>query len=317
MATTTETFATMATATGWTWDAVERRARPLRLASGDLFPKSGKGGGKRAAHVQAHHLVNLILTFAADGPSDALDAQQRLRSLRCRPGRRKTPPLVTGNTLAFMAGVAAHPTVEPTPADVLAQNFGERLESLITVTAKAIARGNDADLDQLRRAAWIITMSPDTRFAWVAWSEADNTLFTDCYTEAQDNLWLADALDAPPAQIRRSVDFTFSLIEVAATLLADTMAHQPTRRFRAPLLEGPEKQNARPLAGRALLTDQPGQQATDRDTSHPEPMVREGGAQALRRALRLFAPAGQSSFPERTSRRRHHARPHSTDPAAA
>lgn len=305
MATTTETFATLATATGWTRDAVERRARPLRIAPGDLFAKSGKGGGKLAVHVQAHHLVNLILTFAADGPSDALDTQQRLRTLRCRPGRRKSPPMV-GNALSALLGPPRHPTTEPAPADVLAQDFGERLEGLVTVTAKAILHGRDGDLDKMRKAGWTFTLSPGERFAWVSWTEADSTLFTDCYTEAQDNLWLADALDSSRAPIRSSVAFTFPLIEVAAELLADTMAHQSMRRFRAPLLDGPEKQTPDPSKGRALLTDQPGQQASDRDTAQPEPMSERGGAQELR-ARRLFAPAGQSSSPERPSRSRHHA----------
>ena len=59
---------------------VDRTAAFLQQARRDLWPLSGKGGGKAAVHVEPHHLVNLILALVAEQPSDAEAAVRLLRN---------------------------------------------------------------------------------------------------------------------------------------------------------------------------------------------------------------------------------------------
>jgi hypothetical protein len=56
MATGEQAIAALATHTGIDYAHVRRTARILREASGDLWPQSERGGGRRARHVQPHHL---------------------------------------------------------------------------------------------------------------------------------------------------------------------------------------------------------------------------------------------------------------------
>ena len=64
---------------------VERTAAFLLRARRDLWPLSGKGGGKAAVHVEPHHLVNLILGLAADQPNGAEAAVGLLRDTYADP----------------------------------------------------------------------------------------------------------------------------------------------------------------------------------------------------------------------------------------
>ena len=64
---------------------VDRTAAFLQRARRDLWPMSGKGGGKAAVHVEPHHLVNLVLGLAADQPSDAEAAVRLLRGTYADP----------------------------------------------------------------------------------------------------------------------------------------------------------------------------------------------------------------------------------------
>ena len=68
MATGEQAIAAVATQTGMDYAHVQRVARVLREAGGDLWPQSGKGGGKRARHVQPHHLGNLLIALAVAEP---------------------------------------------------------------------------------------------------------------------------------------------------------------------------------------------------------------------------------------------------------
>ncbi len=64
---------------------VDRTAAFLMRPKSDLWPVSGKGGGKAAVHVEPHHLVNLILGLVADQPSDAEAAVRLLRGTYADP----------------------------------------------------------------------------------------------------------------------------------------------------------------------------------------------------------------------------------------
>jgi hypothetical protein len=68
MATGEQAIAALATHTGIDHAHVRRTARILREASGDLWPQSERGGGRRARHVQPHHLGNLAIALAVAEP---------------------------------------------------------------------------------------------------------------------------------------------------------------------------------------------------------------------------------------------------------
>lgn len=297
VATTAEVYAEFAAALGLNHQAVERYALDLRKQPdlGPIFPKSGRGGGRQNAHVYAPHLANLVLAFASPVPGGALDAQQRLRPLRCQPDRMKTPHLVENRLLA-MAGLKPTPRAEPVPKEIRAQTLGERLEHIITEAAFAVlSPGGDALLETMRAQNWYFSLSPSDRMAWISWSE-DGASLMDTYSEPQDRLMLADYLRAPPVSVRRSASFDFDLIELSARLLADTL-DRDLKKASAPLLAEAQKQTPG-QQGRASDTDQQKQQAPAGNTDTPDPTARERDEQALR-ARRLFGTAGQPSTPNR------------------
>src|SRR4051794_5746235 len=82
MATAAQAMEAISKATGIPLVTVERAARMLREAGGDLWPQGKRGGGKSAAHVLAHHLVNLLLALmTADPLNEAPDAVRQCRDL--------------------------------------------------------------------------------------------------------------------------------------------------------------------------------------------------------------------------------------------
>jgi hypothetical protein len=82
MATTTEAIAAISATTGDAEDAVGRLARALRQAEGNLWPRSKRGGGKGAAHVQLPHLINLALVQGVGAePAHAAERAQTYRRL--------------------------------------------------------------------------------------------------------------------------------------------------------------------------------------------------------------------------------------------
>ncbi len=58
---------------------VDRTATTLMRPKTDLWPVSGKGGGRSAVHVEPHHMVNLLFGLVADQPSGAETAARLLR----------------------------------------------------------------------------------------------------------------------------------------------------------------------------------------------------------------------------------------------
>ncbi|MBO1081852.1 hypothetical protein [Roseomonas haemaphysalidis] len=56
-------------------------ARALRDAGPEFWPMAGRGGGKNAAHVEKHHLANLLMALAASQPAEAVAAVRVLRGL--------------------------------------------------------------------------------------------------------------------------------------------------------------------------------------------------------------------------------------------
>jgi len=82
MATVAEAVERITEATGLPEARVSYAARHLRNAGMDLWPTGGKGGGKNAAHVEVHHLVNLLLgVLTAEVLTEAPDLVRQYRDL--------------------------------------------------------------------------------------------------------------------------------------------------------------------------------------------------------------------------------------------
>jgi hypothetical protein len=82
MATVAQAAEAISKATGIPLVTVERAARTLREANDSLWPKGKKGGGKGAALVWSHHLVNLLLALmAADPLNEAPEIVEQYRDL--------------------------------------------------------------------------------------------------------------------------------------------------------------------------------------------------------------------------------------------
>jgi hypothetical protein len=245
----------MSEATGINLWALDRLARALREAPGDLWPKSGRGGGKAARHVEAHHLVNLILALAAE-PSEAVAAVTTLRDLRFQPKR------VLRNALLGLSDGTGGSSGQSstTPPDVQALSLGQRLQLFVSTVAHHQTKGRSDVLDEMRSRFVSCTLAPTTPAAWFFWSKGDGTFANEDYLPAQGLLGIAPpAQGRPRAVLRRSTSFDFALIETAAELLADTMARRggalpPSPSGEASGNADPENENAAP--GRTASRDQ-------------------------------------------------------------
>jgi hypothetical protein len=297
VATTTQVIEDMADCLGWTRPVVAHYADRLRNpgfgGSPDIFPVSGKGGGRSAVHVGARPLANLIMAFGAIGPSGAVDAQARLRRLHCEPGRRKSSP-PPASRLAALAGLTGSETTEATPAEILKRTFGERIEAIIIDVAQAHRRPDGGgELERLEAQALRVSLSPDRRGAWVQWRDAAGFFWADNYGEPQPDLLLRDLLlNEKPTTLSRSTVLEFPIFKTAGRLLADTLDSEAATRSRrgtsTPKSKTPGQQ------GRALLTGRQGQQDPAETLNDSETTRERDGAQ-LDRARRLFALPDQPS----------------------
>jgi hypothetical protein len=245
----------MSEATGINLWALDRLARALREAPGDLWPKSGRGGGKAARHVEVRHLVNLILALAAE-PSEAVAAVATLRDLRFQPkGALRNGLLGLSDETRSSPGQSS-----TTPPDVQALGLGQRLELFVSAVAHHQTTGRSDVLGEMRSRFVSCTLAPTTPAAWFFWSKDDGTLANEDYLPAQGLLDIAPpAQSRPRAALRRSTSFDFALIETAAELLAGTMAYRCgalplSPSGEAPASADPENENAAPA--RAAPRDQ-------------------------------------------------------------
>ncbi len=78
MATSVESIDRIIEAADFPPTTVDRTAAFLMRERRDLWPLSGRGGGKANVHVEAHHLVNLMFGLVADQPSGAVAAVELL-----------------------------------------------------------------------------------------------------------------------------------------------------------------------------------------------------------------------------------------------
>jgi hypothetical protein len=107
MATGEQAIAAIAMVTGYDRAYVARSARILREAGDDLWPQSGRGGGKSAQHVRPSHLTNILISLAVAEP--ATTGPDRVRAFRmlAYQGGDISPPTTFGIAMdAIITGLS-------------------------------------------------------------------------------------------------------------------------------------------------------------------------------------------------------------------
>ena len=305
----------IAEATGIPAVTVDNVSRVLKQHQPPLWALAGRGGGKRAKHVEPEHLVNLVMGLAwADPISNAPAIVSRLRGLV----ERRHPTRTSRHQLS--QGVVAYAVAEIPP-------------NRLTMLAEALRRGRGPatlgeTLDFYVRA---LATLPDVRekmrseelsvqlgtwpyeFATITRRDEDGTVSSNF-----DGLGLLTDIppDARPATMRRTVTLPFALFEVLADLYADTLSRKQSALPLPPsdpehtTTGDEETENAGPTTGPALIRNQ------DRDSSDPAPS--EGQPEANGRERQSQAPSrGPGRSPPRHRRPRDGRAADSPDATAA
>lgn len=325
MATGSTAVETIAKAAGILPATVERTARTLKEAKIDAWPLGRPGGGHSAPHVDPHHLVCLILALSGAQPSDAVATVAALFSLHLQQWDRAEE--VEPET-RYRGASVVH-SVQKRNQLLQTNSLGADLVRMIA----ALGEGNTALAEELRAKQWTLILNPTRPVARQTWRDpaAPKVLETKVYAPEQASL--LDQLPStgvePRAQVSRETTIPFALIEVAAELWGDTLAHRGSLPLSgdAPASADPESENAAPPArGTAPTRDQPPKETAGiRNTSDPEASdfsfssqgkacERAGGRETLAGGMpgRTIAPKVRSH--ERTGSADP---PHSVDAAAA
>lgn len=234
MATATEAIERIAEATGMAVATVDRYARVLKQHKPNLWPRSGQGGGSKAAHVRPHHLVNLVLALAvADPITSAPQVVPRYKDLM--PVTSRTRPMDYSVLTGQAPGVTVSRRIDPNAPELEKRaawldgdNLGEALECLIWMLSTPKAVSKDEMRSDLRKAELIIVLEgsdpiPHGQVLGSVFDEnGHRVMLTDSYYPRGT---LADLPNAPPGAIGRSARLSLSLFEVLADLWLDTIAH--------------------------------------------------------------------------------------------
>jgi hypothetical protein len=271
MATGAEATEYIAQAVGVPHGTVARLARILRDADRGLWPRSvGRGGGKNAAHVQAHHLVNLALALALAGDqlasgdlTDAPSVVQRYSALVAHEVNKYTSVELPGGDLAKITSKT--PLVPVTrggffPSDLFklskaqttathglvlhANTLGEVATALVQMCThlRDLQIEGRSVMDGLRAYYGDLSL---WRHLPLAMLHADNNNQSQTFTEPMNEGGLLALMGnlpgkpSPRAQYKVTTDIPFEMWAVLAELYADTLAHE--RRLAgtdSPILDG-------------------------------------------------------------------------------
>lgn len=196
---------------------VWRHARVLREAERDLWPKGGKGGGKSAAHVEVHHLVNLALSLAGVAPSDGVRALEALQPLR----------------YAAREVVYRHPTQQPDAPTQLTGQVQDRRSSHEGTLGETLTRAISESADPGWRRAWAIhrngmefSLCPLPAWAEISWPTSDR-IWTDHFLPpSQDLPFTYVTFPEPKRPGRRVTVLPYDLIVAAGELWEDTLSRR-------------------------------------------------------------------------------------------
>ncbi len=190
---------------------LDKYMRDLRNA--DVVPSSGKGGGKAAVHLDHHHAASIILSMAAMGPGGAADAVRRLATLEWEQP-------FEGEICGLWANLAA-----------------------ILSTLASIVFHGDSLLEADETDNWELTVCLDPLMAWMSWTQDGKEVrrhFTDPQSTMPSNLHPQEMHRG----VRRLTVITVSVLNVAAELCADTLAHQARQIPTPPSPSGSAVPNA-------------------------------------------------------------------------
>jgi hypothetical protein len=146
MATVTEAARVISEATGVSRATVDRAVLMLRSAPGDLWPTGKRGGGAGAAHVQQHHVVNLLLTLMVSDPLNAApEAVRQVRALEpdCSIDITEIHAGPTTTTVSTRQSVRTAKPVglpevsEETDLGGLGSTLGETLDTMVLIFCHA------------------------------------------------------------------------------------------------------------------------------------------------------------------------------------
>ena len=210
--------------------AVDRYARVLKQHKPNLWPRSGQGGGSKAAHVRPHHLVNLVLALAvADPITSAPQVVPRYKDLV--PVRTQRRPMDYSVLTGQAPGATVSRRIEPNAPELEKRaawldgdNFGEALECLIWIlsTPKEEMR-NDFRKAELTIALEGADLVPFGQVYGSIFDESGHrVILTDSYFPRGE---LDDLPKALPGAIIRTARLSLSLFEVLADLWLDSVAH--------------------------------------------------------------------------------------------
>ncbi len=187
--------------------------RDLRHA--DIVPSSGKGGGKAAVHLDHHHAASIILSMSAMGPGGAADAVRRLASLDWEQ--------------PFEGGISG---------------LWTNLAAQISTMASVVFKGGSL-LEPAETNNWELTVCLDPLMTWM--SETQNGKENRRYfTSPQSTTPSSSHPQEVHRGVRRLTVITASVLNVAAELCADTLAHQARQASPSSSSSGSAIPNAGP-----------------------------------------------------------------------
>ena len=296
MASSTTAIEAFSKATGIPHVTMGHTARLLRQARDELWPRSGKGGGKSASHVEEWHLANLILSFGGAQPSDAPKAAAKL-GMALYAGVEPSAPIASTHVLYALS----KPALDKLRDEALKQyevNLQETLVLLIrrVATAKAIGNKNLKLLDSARQN-WELWLNSNFNIAWTSVTDEKDINHHEYYELSDSTFPKLLTRRVPPALVERLVKIPFSLIEVAADLWTDTLAQ---RGYELPLATTraaggtaarrsesaggadtpPAPTRNRPGSRQSPAGDQPSFRQTGGRTAPPKPKAGERETQA-------------------------------------
>ena len=187
----------------------------------DIFPLGARGRGKEA-HLQPHHLVNLVIGMAAADPiTEAADFALTYRRLVATELRITETEAGSVRTSRETTEVPSKGHLEPL-LHHYGPTFGKRMDGLISLLAMP---HNKTIRDFLRSAGMsaklVLGPVPEARFVlpFRFGDDPNDRVEEEIHLPPQEIL----ALPRPIAEMRREVWIPFSLFEILTNLWADTL----------------------------------------------------------------------------------------------
>jgi hypothetical protein len=223
----------MSVATGKTLVITARASRVLREAGRDRWPQSPRGGGKAAAHVEAHHLTNLFLALmAADPITEAPKTVEEYRKLFPEQRRLETEEetgldtkrhvsthATRAGTYHLLSGIQEPNSPEP-PANA---SFGLALDNLVRAACEPKWRNNPGSFEKWVERVTIWRSEPRAEIAFrTASGQVGIEIFLPKREMKLPFLSQDPTEQRPVAQITETASISGRIFEVMAEMVLDS-----------------------------------------------------------------------------------------------